>query len=175
MFISESDILCQDDYTQVKDIYAIRETHIGELPIHYWVLLLITKHLSYADYLPLINKVVTRIHGQRGKLLFYVERLQLVIAVMISLSIQWVSSFSLPMRKIHEIKQVMEEFLQSRPECESSHALVGLEDVLFLYDKGDLLSEIFSLYPGQTYIKIYAISLVIRGSQGDYEEASDCK
>lgn len=68
----------------------------------------------------------------------YAGGLQIVKAMLISLSIYWVASFTLPKRTVDGINRLYRNFLWSEPDCLTSHALIGWNDMQYPYDEGGL-------------------------------------
>ena len=69
---------------------------LGQLPVRYLGVLLITKRLSAADCTLLIEKITVRINCWTSKLLSYVGRLQLIQSVLFSIQNYWCRQFILP-------------------------------------------------------------------------------
>lgn len=99
---------------------------------------LVTSRIMHSDCLQLVDRVSRRIQGWRGKYLPYAGRLQLIKAVMNNLTIYWISCFLLLLWTTYEINRLCRNFLWTRPDCTTSHALIGWEDMCVLFDEGGL-------------------------------------
>lgn len=101
---------------------------IGELPVRYLGLPLMTKGMKKQDYLPLVEKIRSRINAWTCRFLFYAGRLQLIKAVLMSIVNFWAGVYRLPSKCMKEIEQLC-SYLWSGPELKSTSAKVAWRDV----------------------------------------------
>ncbi|CAN1331277.1 LINE-1 retrotransposable element ORF2 protein [Linum perenne] len=85
--------------------------NIGELPVRYLGVPLISGKLLKADCQVLIDKIVARISSWTARTLSYAGRLQLVKSVLLSISHYWMNIFLLPGMVIKDIEKVCSRFL----------------------------------------------------------------
>lgn len=78
----------------------------GKLPVKYLGLPLMTKAMWKQDYLPLVEKIRSRINIWSCRLLSFAGRLQLIRVVIMSIINFWISIFRLPSKCIHEVDQL---------------------------------------------------------------------
>lgn len=76
---------------------------MGQLPMKYLGLLLMTKRMTIADCNPLLEKIRLKISSWTGRYLSYAGRMQLLTSVINSLINFWISAFRLPNGCIKEI------------------------------------------------------------------------
>ncbi|KAJ0599776.1 putative RNA-directed DNA polymerase [Helianthus annuus] len=86
----------------------------GKLPVRYLGVPLISSRLGYNDCRVLVERLEKRITNWRNKLLSFASRLQLIISVLSSMHIYWLSVFILPTRIIQELEARMRNFLWSQ-------------------------------------------------------------
>lgn len=78
------------------NILQILDCTVGELPVRYLGVPLLSTRLSYKDCIPLINKIRARIHSWKSKYLAYPGRLLLIKVVLSGMVFFWLSCFILP-------------------------------------------------------------------------------
>lgn len=86
---------------------------IGNLPIRYLGLPLMSRKLKVSEYAPLISKVTKSFQAWSVKLLSFAGRLQLLKTVIFGLINFWVSAFMLPKGCIANIESLCAHFLWS--------------------------------------------------------------
>lgn len=101
----------------------------GNLPVRYLGLPLLTKQMTRSDYLPLMEKLRSRISSWTTRHLSYAGRLQLLQSVITSITNFWISAYRLPSRCIKEINQLCSAFLWSGPNLNTKKAKVAWTDV----------------------------------------------
>ena len=72
---------------------------------------LISGKLTYKDCLPLIDKIVGRIHTWSAKHLSFPGRLQLIQSILFSIQMYWSSIFILPKKVIKAIEHHFNHYL----------------------------------------------------------------
>ncbi|XP_058760201.1 uncharacterized protein LOC131633505 [Vicia villosa] len=83
----------------------------GDYPFRYLGVPLTTKKLSISHYLPLIDKIVTRIHHWSAKLLSYVGKLQLLKIISHAMAQFWMQCFPIPKMVIKKIDAICRSFI----------------------------------------------------------------
>ncbi|KAL9840450.1 putative reverse transcriptase zinc-binding domain-containing protein [Arabidopsis thaliana] len=129
----------------------------GKLPVRYLWLPLMTKAMSAHDYLPLVEKIRTRISSWTRRFLSYAGRLQLIRPVLMSITNFWSSTFSLPGACIKEIQQLCSAFLWSGPDLNPSKAKISWDVVCLPIREGGL-----GLRPLKETNKVCGLKLIWR-------------
>lgn len=83
----------------------------GELPVRYIGLPLMTKRMTYHDYLPLIESIRSRISPWNTRCLSYAGRLQLIHSKLMSIINLWSSAYRLPGKCLKEKECLCSAFL----------------------------------------------------------------
>ncbi|XP_010473202.1 PREDICTED: uncharacterized protein LOC104752695 [Camelina sativa] len=110
----------------------------GDLPVRYLGLPLLTKRMSRNDYLPLIERIRSRISSWTSRFLSFAGRLQLIKSVLTSLTSLWLSAFRLPKQCITEIESLFSAFLWSGPSLNPRKAKVAWPEVCKPHNEGGL-------------------------------------
>ncbi|KAG7579708.1 Reverse transcriptase domain [Arabidopsis thaliana x Arabidopsis arenosa] len=110
----------------------------GSLPVRYLGLPLLTRSMTRADYLPLLERIRTRITSWTGRFLSFAGRLQLIKSVLSSLTNFWLSAFRLPSKCIKEIESMFSAFLWSGPDLKPKKAKVAWRDICKPIKEGGL-------------------------------------
>jgi len=110
----------------------------GSLPVRYLGLPLMTKRMTLADCLPLLEKIRSRISSWKNRFLSYAGRLQLLNSVISSLTNFSISAFRLPRACIREIEQISAAFLWSGTDLNPHKAKVAWHDVCKPKSEGGL-------------------------------------
>lgn len=122
----------------------------GRLPVRYLGLPLMTKGMCKTDYLPLVEKVRSRINTWKSRFLSYAGRLQLIKSVLISIVNFWAAVFRLPSKCMKEIEQLCASFLWSGPALKSTGAKVAWRSICKPKEDGGLgirsLKEVNKVY-----------------------------
>lgn len=111
---------------------------VGTLPVRYLGLPLLTRSMKNSDYLPLLEKIRTRITSWTGRFLSFAGRLQLLKSVLSSLTNFWFTAFRLPNVCITEIEKLFAAFLWSGPDLNPRKAKVAWSEVCKPKDEGGL-------------------------------------
>ncbi|CAN1293082.1 LINE-1 retrotransposable element ORF2 protein [Linum perenne] len=111
---------------------------LGVLPVRYLGLPLIANKLTLRDCDNLIQKITLRIRGWSAKTLSFAGRLQLVNAVLLSLSQFWMSVFPLPLSIIKRVQQLCASYLWGGDDSSGKKAKVAWTDVTFPKQEGGL-------------------------------------
>ncbi|XP_056860006.1 uncharacterized protein LOC130494489 [Raphanus sativus] len=102
---------------------------VGDLPVRYLGLPLMTKAMKRQDYLPLLERIRGRISTWTSRFLSYAGRLQLIKSVLVSIVNFWSAVFRFPSCCIKEIEQLCAAFLWSGPELKTTSAKVAWQNV----------------------------------------------
>ncbi|XP_010445454.1 PREDICTED: uncharacterized protein LOC104728123 [Camelina sativa] len=110
----------------------------GSLPVRYLGLPLLPRRMTSGDYLPLIEKIRSRITSWTSRMLSFAGRLQLISSVIFSLTNFWISAFRLPKSCVKEIDQLCSAFLWSGPSLNAKKAKVAWTEVCLPKSEGGL-------------------------------------
>lgn len=110
----------------------------GQLPVRYLGLPLLTKQMTSADFLPLLEKLRTRMTTWTTRHLSFAGRLQLLHSVIAGLVNFWVSAYRLPSGCINEIDKLCSSFLWSGLELSAKKSKVAWVDVCCPKSEGGL-------------------------------------
>ena len=111
---------------------------VGDLPVHYLGLPLMTQAMRRQDFLPLLEMIRARISSWTSRFLSYAGRLQLIKAVLMSIINFWAAAFRLPSQCIKEIEQLCSAFLWTGPDLKSIGAKVSWHDICKKINEGGL-------------------------------------
>ncbi|GJV33899.1 RNA-directed DNA polymerase, eukaryota, reverse transcriptase zinc-binding domain protein [Tanacetum coccineum] len=126
---------------------------IGNLPVRYLGLPLLSSRLFKRHCGGLIDNVKKRLINWKNKALSFAGRLQLIKSVVSSIQVYWASTFILPKAVNAEIEQLMRGFLWSYGELRRGHAKVKWKDVCSMKNQCGL---------GIKSINIWNISLIAK-------------
>ena len=108
------------------------------LPVKYLGVPLITTRLTFADCLPLLNKITTRRRVWTSKSLSYGGRLQLIKSVLFSYQVYWSSLFILPASVVSRIESTLSAFLWKGSSLQTTGAKVAWETICYPTAEGGL-------------------------------------
>jgi hypothetical protein len=83
----------------------------GSLPFRYLSVPLTGKKLSIHHCMPLIERIVERIHSWSAKLLSHAGRVQLIRSVIFAVANYWMQCLPLPKKVLHKINAICYSFL----------------------------------------------------------------
>ncbi|GJT81127.1 RNA-directed DNA polymerase, eukaryota, reverse transcriptase zinc-binding domain protein [Tanacetum coccineum] len=126
---------------------------VGNLPVRYLGLPLLSSRLFKHHCGGLIDNVKKRLINWKNKALSFAGRLQLIKSVVSSIQVYWASTFILPKAVNAEIEQLMRGFLWSHGELRRGHAKVKWKDVCSMKNQGGL---------GIKSLNIWNISLIAK-------------
>lgn len=129
----------------------------GTLPVRYLGLPLLTKRMTVADYMPLVEKIRKRMSSWTGRFLSHAGRLQLISSVITSLANFWLSAFRLPGSCLKEIEILCSAFLWSGPDLKTTKAKVSWKDICLPKNEGGL-----GLRPLKETNKVLCLKLIWR-------------
>ncbi|KAG7543595.1 Reverse transcriptase zinc-binding domain [Arabidopsis thaliana x Arabidopsis arenosa] len=124
--------------TQKDEILQQFPFEYGSLPVRYLGLPLLTKKMTTADYLPLIERIRSQIQSWTARALSFAGRLQLIGSVIFSLTNFWIAAFRLPKDCIREIDKLCSAFLWSGPSLNPRKTKVAWSDVCSPKSEGGL-------------------------------------
>ena len=110
---------------------------MGQLPVRYLGVSLITSKLTISDCKPLLDKVDKRIGSWTNKSLSYAGRVQLIKSVLGSLHVYWAGMFILPKNILRTIEAKMRHFLW-HGSSDTGFSKVGWETVCLTQSEGGL-------------------------------------
>ncbi|CAN0888287.1 Putative ribonuclease H protein At1g65750 [Linum grandiflorum] len=110
----------------------------GSLPVRYLGIPLISGKLRAQDCDILVSKITARITGWRVKTLSYAGRLQLVQAVLSTMSSYWMSIILLPKSVIKAVEKLCSDFLWKVTDGERKRARVAWKFVALPKEEGGL-------------------------------------
>ncbi|XP_024014004.1 uncharacterized protein LOC112088085 [Eutrema salsugineum] len=102
---------------------------LGELPVRYLGLPLMTKKMTRADYAPLVERIRRCFGSWTVRHISFAGRLQLLVSVISGLTNFWMSAFYLPRSCIKEVESLCSAFLWSGPTLSHRKAKVCWVDV----------------------------------------------
>ncbi|KAG7548101.1 Ribonuclease H domain [Arabidopsis suecica] len=122
-----------------QEIAAKFPFEVGQLPVRYLGLPLVTKRLTAADYVPLLEQIKKRIASWTSRFLSFAGRLNLISSVLGSICNFWLAAFRLLRQCIREIDKLCSAFLWSGTEfMRSKKAKISWENVCKLKTEGGL-------------------------------------
>jgi len=102
---------------------------VGQLPVRYLGLPLVTKRLTSADYSPLLEQIKKRIATWTFRFFSFAGRFNLIKSVLWSICNFWLAAFRLPRQCIREIDKLCSSFLWSGSEMSSHKAKISWDIV----------------------------------------------
>ncbi|MFS7917032.1 putative RNA-directed DNA polymerase [Helianthus anomalus] len=111
---------------------------VGELPVRYLGVPLLSTSLRKKDCTPLIDKVKKRLQDWKNKSLSFAGRLQLISSVLNSIQVFWSSVFILPISVSKEIEKLMRGFLWCHGVLQRGKAKVKWKEVCVPMCQGGL-------------------------------------
>ncbi|CAK8537830.1 unnamed protein product [Lathyrus sativus] len=102
------------DSERRKTLTALSGFHEGSLPFKYLGVLLSSRKLNINHFLPLVEKIVVRIHHWSSRLLSYAGRIQLVKSVNAAMVQYWMQCLPLPKAMIRKIESICRSFIWTR-------------------------------------------------------------
>ncbi|KAJ9556845.1 hypothetical protein OSB04_011459 [Centaurea solstitialis] len=101
----------------------------GTFPIRYLGVPLSSVSLRVADFAPLVNKVKMRIHDWKSKSLSFGGRKQLIVSVLQSMQLYWMTVFTLPSGVVHELESCFRDFLWAQGASSKGKCKIAWETV----------------------------------------------
>lgn len=125
---------------EIKDRYQF---DVGQLPVRYLGLPLVTKRLTAMDYNPLLEHIKKKIGSWTARYLSYAGRLNLITSVLRSICNFWLAAFRLPRECIREIDKLCSAFLWSGPDLNPHKARICWDSVCKPKIEGGARAETF--------------------------------
>ncbi|XP_058785710.1 uncharacterized protein LOC131660481 [Vicia villosa] len=114
---TKSTMFCGGVDTQMQQrLHTISGFKEGVFPVKYLGVPLTHKRLNIQHYLPLIDKIVARIHHWTSKLLTYAGRVQLVKSIIVAIAQYWMSCFPLLKFVLKKIDSICRSFIWTGDE-----------------------------------------------------------
>lgn len=111
---------------------------MGELPVRYLGVPLITSRLRHSDCRPLLERILSRIRLWTSASLTYAGRLQLIKSVLFSIQVYWSSMFLLPQATARRIESFLAAFLWKGTSLSHSGAKVAWASLCYPLKEGGL-------------------------------------
>lgn len=110
----------------------------GRLPFKYLGVPLNTKKLTIQHYMPLMEKITSKVKCWSAKLLSYAGRTQLIKSILFGVQAYWAQVFLIQKKVIKAIDQICRTFLWTGATTVPKKALVSWENVCKPQAAGDL-------------------------------------
>lgn len=115
---------------RVKDeISEVMPFSVGELPVRYLGVPLLSSKLRRNDCISLLNKVKKKLLDWKNKSLSFAGRMQLISSVLCSLHVYWASMFIIPKNITDDIERLIRGFLWCQGDFKRGKAKVNWNDV----------------------------------------------
>lgn len=111
---------------------------VGQLPVKYLGLPLLTKRMTSVDYNPLLEKIRQKMSSWTARHLSYAGRMRLLKSVIRSITNFWLSAFRLPSGCLKEIDKLFAAFLWSGTDLNAKKAKVSWSDICRPMSEGGL-------------------------------------
>ena len=111
---------------------------LGNLPMKYLGLPLISARLFHSDCQPLLDKIMARIQSWTSSSLSFAGRLQLISSVLYSIQTYWCTMFIIPKFTCYKIEQIFSGFLWSGKDVNARRAKVGWKTLCLPKEEGGL-------------------------------------
>lgn len=126
-----------DDNTK-KQILEMTGFKQGTLPFRYLGVPLSCKRLSVSYYLPLVEKILNRIHHWSAKVLSQAGRIQLVQTVSFAIANYWLQCFPIPKAILHKLNTACRSFVWSNSTSPSRKSPIAWQTVCKPKNKGGM-------------------------------------
>lgn len=111
---------------------------MGQLPVRYLGLPLLTKQMSVDDYSTLLERIQYRFTSWTTRFISYAGHLQLLWSAIYSLINFWIQAYRLPSDCTKEIEKMCSAFLWSGPELNTTKSKVTWEIICSQKSEGGL-------------------------------------
>ncbi|XP_031255913.1 uncharacterized protein LOC116113894 [Pistacia vera] len=119
-------------------LQSIMGFQLGQLPVRYLGVPLISTRLRHSDCRPLLERILSRIRLWTSASLTYAGRLQLIKSVLFSIQVYWSSMFLLPAATVRRIESILASFLWKGTSLSPSGAKVAWSSVCYPLTEGGL-------------------------------------
>lgn len=110
----------------------------GTLPFRYLGVPLTSRKLTIAHYMPLIDKIICRIHHWSARLLSQAGRVRLVKAIGFSIANYWLQCFPIPKAELQKIRVICRTFIWTRGTTPSRKNPIAWKSMCKPMSKGGL-------------------------------------
>lgn len=124
--------------TSIQQLATRFPFEVGKLPVRYLGLPLVTKRLSRADCMPLVEQLRKRIESWSSPFLSFAGRLNLIASVLWSVCNFWLAAYRLPNECIQDIEKMCSAFLWSGKDMNAHRAKISWENVCKPKQEGGL-------------------------------------
>ncbi|XP_058747226.1 uncharacterized protein LOC131620243 [Vicia villosa] len=125
--------------SSVKDaILHMTSYKEGSLPFKYLGVPITSRNLNVIHYMPLLDKLLSRINHWTSKLLSYAGRLQLIKSVLNAISSYWMQCFAFPKIVLKKIESLCRTFLWTGSGATSRKSPIAWESICKPNIKGGL-------------------------------------
>ena len=111
---------------------------VGELPVRYLGLPLMTQSMRQQDCLPLLKRIRSKVCSWTCRFLSYAGRIQLINYVLLSIANFWLAVFRLLSACVKEVEQICAAFLWTGSNLKTKSAKVAWSDVCCSKNEGGL-------------------------------------
>ncbi|GKA39075.1 RNA-directed DNA polymerase, eukaryota, reverse transcriptase zinc-binding domain protein [Tanacetum coccineum] len=111
---------------------------VGQLPMKYLGVPLITKNIGITECNQLVERVKQKVNDWKNKALSYASRLQLIASVLAYMHIYWASVYLIPKTNVEDIEKVLKGFLWSQGDLKRGVAKVAWKTVCTPKSQGGL-------------------------------------
>ena len=111
---------------------------LGNLPMKYLGVPLISSKLSHSDCQPLLERTMARIQSWTSSSLSFAGRLQLISSVLYSIQTYWCTMVIIPKFTCSKIEQIFSGFLWSGKDVNARRAKVGWKSLCMPKEEGGL-------------------------------------
>ncbi|XP_058767868.1 uncharacterized protein LOC131641583 [Vicia villosa] len=126
----------------------------GSLPFRYLGVPLTSKNLNVNHYMPLVDKLLSRINHWSARLLSYAGRLQLIKSVLNAISSYWMQCFIFPKTVLKRIDALCRTFLWTGSSTTSRKSPIAWERICKPKIKGDLGTVDMELWNRIFFLKL---------------------
>ncbi|XP_026410782.1 uncharacterized protein LOC113306007 [Papaver somniferum] len=126
------------DDANLNLIVQALDCFVGDLPVRYLGVPLLSARLSYKDYIPLLEKIRMRVKTWKARFLAFPGRVLLIKAVLNGMVYFWLSCFVLPKKAIKELNTIFKRFLWDGPDLGKRFNPIRWPNFCQPYDCGDL-------------------------------------
>ncbi|XP_058764404.1 uncharacterized protein LOC131637850 [Vicia villosa] len=124
--------------TTKQQIIQVNGFKEGKLPFRYLGVPLTCKKLSVAYYLPLVEKILSRLHHWSTRMLSYAGRVQLVKAVGFAIANYWMQCYPIPKSVLQNIQVACRTFIWTGGTAPSRKFPISWNTICKPMDKGGL-------------------------------------
>lgn len=117
---------------ELQEMQKFTGFKVGDLPVRYLGVPLTSRKLNANDCQILVDRITLRINHWAARFLSYVERLQLIQSVILSMQSYWCRHFILPKAIIQNIDRLCTRFFWHGDTCSAKGARVSWGQIVLL-------------------------------------------